>query len=532
MGGPQGRAHHRWVRCSLAAVGRRDQSEGHDNGPPPKGRGSKSRENADPPDGDGSGDSSSESDSSDSEDKPHRNYDDDDSYDSTSSSSSSEKDTSDSGPDNRRRSKSRSRRKSRGRSPSRTRYKEADACSLPEGFPTIAQLPRWKAQLLACVCQCANRADEEPVRKWLLKVERPKMTFKKLEKCPKEFTRLDRKLGTALGKILKGELARRVDVEEQRALRERNMLLSGRQKLFMMYDSFRTDESMARCYTIHDLCSVKWLGDNQLEALRNTWEDKVANQRESQSDDQLATILFEVLKHSKEGMLKDDVIRYRRWPYGHKKKTYKFLIRALDRQIDMNIRDKNFAALQGKSTAAPAPNRKKICKAFLRGECKNKECPFRHPKNDKGSSAPSAAVPTTAGGDRGRSQSRDKGKGKGKGKGQSRDRSTSPTHDKDGKQRPCKFWASGKCERENCGYSHAPADKGKKASGSGSSPKSGDRKRSSSRQSKTLCRNFAAGSCSYGDKCLFAHDHAASSKPAAKAAAKAVAKAAVSKTMS
>ena len=67
----------------------------------------------------------------------------------------------------------------------------------------------------------------------------------------------------------------------------------------MMYDSFRTDESMARCYTIHDLCSVKWLGEGQLEALRNTWEDKLANQREPQSDDQLATILFEILKQSK-----------------------------------------------------------------------------------------------------------------------------------------------------------------------------------------------------------------------------------------
>ena len=108
------------------------------------------------------------------------------------------------------------------------------------------------------------------------------MTFKRLEKCPSEFTRLDRKLGTALSKILKGELGRRIDVEEQRALRERQCLLFGRQELFMMYDSFRTDESMARCYTIHDLCSVKWLGDNQLEALRNTWEDKLANHMERQ----------------------------------------------------------------------------------------------------------------------------------------------------------------------------------------------------------------------------------------------------------
>jgi len=176
---------------------------------------------------------------------------------------------------------------------------------------------------------------------------------------------------------------------------ERSKLLLGRQKLFMMYDSFRTDESMVRCYTIHDLCSVKWTGDNQLEALRNTWEDKLANQMERQSDEQLATILFEILKHSKEGMLKDDLTRYRRWPRGHRKKTYQFLIRALDRQIDMNVRDKNYAALQGRSNAAPAATKKRVCKAYLRGECKGKNCPHKHPKDKKGSRAPSGAQGTT-----------------------------------------------------------------------------------------------------------------------------------------
>ena len=211
------------------------------------------------------------------------------------------------------------------------------------------------------MCQCANRADEGPVRKWLLKVEKPKMTFKRLEKCPSDFARLDRKLGTALAKILKGELGRRVDVQQARALRERQCLLSGRQMLFMMYESFRTDESMARCFTIHDLCSVRWQGDDRLEALRNTWEDKLANQMERQSDDQLAAILFEILKNSKEGMLKDDVTRYRRWPRGHKKKTYQFLIRALDRQIDMNVRETNYAALQqGRPIDAPTPEQQML----------------------------------------------------------------------------------------------------------------------------------------------------------------------------
>ena len=146
---------------------------------PPKGRESRSRENADPPDDDGSGDSSSSSSSSDDGGGARDNYADDDSHDSTSTSS--DDDSSRVGPSGRRRSKSEPRRRSRGRSPSRRRHKESDTCTLPEGFPTISQLPRWKAQLLACVCQRANREDERPVRDWLLKVAKPRMTFKRLE---------------------------------------------------------------------------------------------------------------------------------------------------------------------------------------------------------------------------------------------------------------------------------------------------------------------------------------------------------------
>jgi len=143
-------------------------------------------------------------------------------------------------------------------------------------------------------------------------------------------------------------------------------------------------------------------------------------------------------------MLKDDITRYRLWPCGYKKKTYKFLVRALDRQIDMNIRDKNFAALQGKSTAAPASAKQKVCKAFLRGECKNKECPLKHPKGKKGSRAPSAAVPSATGGaqrtaDRRNNAGRDQSRGRSNSRGAGKDRGTSPTHDKDGKQKTCKF---------------------------------------------------------------------------------------------
>jgi len=127
--------------------------------------------------------------------------------------------------------------------------------------------------------------------------------------------------------------------------------------------------------------------------------------------------------------------------HGHRKKTYKFLVRALDRQIDMNIRQKNYAALQGKSNAAPAAAKKKVCKAFLRGECKDKNCPHTRPDGRKGSRATSAATPPatggaqrTAGGRGGRGRDKSQGRGNGnKADGKGQDRSGSPTHDQDGK---------------------------------------------------------------------------------------------------
>ena len=126
---------------------------------------------------------------------------------------------------------------------------------------------------------------------------------------------------------------------------------------------------------------------------------------------------------------------------GTQEKTYQFLIRSLDRQIDMNVRDKNYAALQGRATAAPTPKKTRVCKAYLRGECNDRNCPRAHPDGKKGSKATSAATPQASGGtqraagrqeNRGRSQSQGRGKGKGKGKGKAR--SASPTHNAAGLQ--------------------------------------------------------------------------------------------------
>ena len=241
-------------------------------------------------------------------------------------------------------------------------------------------------------------------------------------------------------------------------------------------------------------------GDAQLEALRNDWEDRVVNQAEKQSDDQLATILYEVLKHSEK--LKDDMHRWRRYEKGHKKKTYQFLLTAWQRQIDEDRRDANARLLQRRGPAAPAKTH--ICRGWLKnGVCKTPDCKYDHPADAKGAKAKSAAAPEKDNG-KGRSASR----GKGTGKGKARSRSPSPAS-LDTSKKLCHFFAAGTCKKgKDCPYLHDNKSK----------------KPASERGGKPCTSFFKNGSCSYGEKCVFSHNKEKADKAPAAPAAKSSAK--------
>ena len=81
-------------------------------------------------------------------------------------------------------------------------------------FPTMAQLPQWKMQLLHNVVAASGREEDEVVTRWLLRVERDGMTFDRLKKSGDGFRTLDRKLAAALSKIFSGELARKLGSSE------------------------------------------------------------------------------------------------------------------------------------------------------------------------------------------------------------------------------------------------------------------------------------------------------------------------------
>ena len=49
-------------------------------------------------------------------------------------------------------------------------------------------------------------------------------------------------------------------------------MLSGRERLFLMYQCFRTNKNLGLIHSVFDLGKVAWLGDTHIETFRNNWD--------------------------------------------------------------------------------------------------------------------------------------------------------------------------------------------------------------------------------------------------------------------
>ena len=173
----------------------------------------------------------------------------------------------DTGRERRRRSHSRS-----SRSPNR--LKEQNKVELP-GFPQVATLSKYKADLLDAVLNCAQDKSPGVVLPWIMKVGEKGVKFEDLQEPGANFQTLDRKLAIALSKTLPQEFGRMVEVKRQRALRE-HKLLAGRQILWEIYRHLATSANQENLYSASDLMSIRWFGDSHKQAFMTMWEDRMS----------------------------------------------------------------------------------------------------------------------------------------------------------------------------------------------------------------------------------------------------------------
>ncbi len=110
-------------------------------------------------------------------------------------------------------------------------------------FPTIAQLPSWKAFFKTSHVEASKREDGRPVLDWLNDVERDGASLEEFSSSGEGVERLDKKFAIALKRICKGELGRRI-VQEEELADKLCRILSGRQILYIIYQTFKTNPNM------------------------------------------------------------------------------------------------------------------------------------------------------------------------------------------------------------------------------------------------------------------------------------------------
>ena len=131
--------------------------------------------------------------------------------------------------------------------------------------------------------------------KWMLEIEKVG-SWQALEMDP-QFEQMEFKIADAAHYILPTEIKRRIEVLNERMMRQYERVLLGRQILWILYDSMRCagpDEQVAE---ILDLVNVRLHGDN-LEEFIGNWSMCLSQQTDPPSDAHLECLFRRQIEES------------------------------------------------------------------------------------------------------------------------------------------------------------------------------------------------------------------------------------------
>ena len=283
----------------------------------------------------------------------------------------------------------------------------------------------------------------------------------------------------------------------------------GREILAMILEHFRTPGQRETAFTMEHIIQSRYLGDANIETFYEKWMEIVSNMmpEDVPQDDWLRDALYKKIRNS--NLMMCDIKQYESWLEGDPRRTYQYLINAIERHIARIREDKHVAAREkyardfaggGRPTAptptAPAPPDANA-KAKAKANAKEKAAPKPKAKSDAAPVLPSPQPKQHA-----------KGKGQGR-KGKSKSRSASP---RDKKKIPCHFhFIKKSCRKgKDCEYSHDQkvfdaSKSGGHGKGGGKTPR-GQSPANKTKKIDEPCWHWAKGKCRYGDKCNKRHD--------------------------
>jgi hypothetical protein len=321
-------------------------------------------------------------------------------------------------------------------------------------WPTTLQFPEWKRTLRSEIASASDHPTE--AIEWIFIVEHVDVTYDDMKADVNDpFRGLDAKLQTALGKITKGEPARKLAIIMDK-LAENGKLLSGRQHLLFLYLEFKKDGHKTDAIAYGNLEKIVFKGDEgALENFLTLWDSLLMTFRAQPSDDHLYATFHSRVKGV--AGLKIVIDYLDRIDYEHDDKTYSYLMGAARGLVDRRRTERQtteFNKLYSGATSHALPadqkggskgdegagkgaKREQVCFQMRdKGTCEyGKSCIYTH--DTAKVKAAKTALETTKGG-------APKGGGKG---GKSK-----------GKGKVCAFFPKGTCTSgAACPYLHAPA---------------------------------------------------------------------------
>ena len=398
--------------------------------------------------------------------------------------------------------------------PPRISRREADKVYISP-WPKHQNLGVWQSDLIKSVCLAANDGDRAAWEAWLQPALRQNPDIDALnDSGGQRYQSIDAKLSIALSNVISqaGDVARHVAIKlrlRTQASNRRATFVMGREILAMILEHFRTPGQCETAFTMEHIIQSRYLGDANIETFYEKWMEIVSNMmpEDVPQDDWLRDALYKKIRNS--NLMMYDIKQYESWLEGDPRRTYQYLINAIERHIARIREDKHVAAREkyardfaggGRPTAptptAPAPPDANA-KAKAKANAKEKPAPKPKAKSDAAPVLPSPQPKQHA-----------KGKGQGR-KGKSKSRSASP---RDKKKIPCHFhFIKKSCRKgKDCEYSHDQktfdaSKSGGHGKGGGKTPR-GQSPANKTKKIDEPCWHWAKGKCRYGDKCNKRHD--------------------------
>ena len=389
-------------------------------------------------------------------------------------------------------------------------------------WPKTTELASWKGSVIHEVCVASGDRNYDDWKAWLSPCLADQPDMDMLAKAPEmRFQSIDAKLSHALRKVTENAGEKSMQVNYDMSMKNQMYgksgdFIKGCELFAMILISFKSPDHTEVLYNAHHLYAFSYYGDDQLEAFYNKWLDIIYNMKHDDrpSLNSLRDTWFRKIEHLK--LMHFDISRYRTFNEGHPEKTYDFLIDMIkgyrargkqerllkerERAVKVSLSsNKTMPALEDvEKPAAPIKTKKDDAAASSSTADPPKGNPQAKAKSEAASVLPTPSPKSHA----------DKNK-KGKGKG---GRSSSPV---DKKKIFCNyFFNKGGCNKgDKCLYSHSQKvydakmkdKKGRSRSRDSSKGRSKGSSSSTGPKKKTVCWQWAKGTCTCGNKCRFLH---------------------------